>query len=232
MDEAAPGVDGFPKGMRVMGKGNGTYAQYTVVKADTLAPIPDALTYEQAAALPLVLLTGAQLIERAAKVQAGQRVLITGALGSVGRVAIYVARQKGAQVFAGVRASQRDEAAKLRVDAVVSLDDAKDLLHLHDLDVVADTVGGAVQGRVIKLLKDGGVYASVVGPPKESPGRGITVQALMSRPDASRLYELAEEVARGSLVIPIAATYPLEKIQEATERAERGAGGKVVLTVA
>lgn len=233
VDEAAPGVDGFPKGMRVMAKANGTYAEYTVVKANTLSPIPEGLSYEQAAALPLVLLTGTQLIERAAKVRAGQTVLVTGALGSVGRVAVHVARQKGAHVLAGVRGSQREEAAQLLVDAVVALDDEKDLGSFHELDVVADTIGGSVQARVIQLLKDGGIYASVIGPPKENPGRAIKVEAIMAQPDASRLYELADEVARGNLVIPIAATYPMEEIQEATRQAERGgAGGKIVLKVA
>jgi NADPH:quinone reductase-like Zn-dependent oxidoreductase len=233
VDEAAADVTGFPKGMRVMAKANGTYAQYTVVKADALAPIPDNLSYEQAAALPLILLTGAQLIERAAKVHRGQTVLITGALGSVGRVAVHVARQRGARVLAGVRASQREEAGRMAVDAVVGLDDEQDLSRHHDLDAVADTVGGPVQGRVIKLLKDGGTYASTIGPPKETPGRSIKVEAFMAQPDASRLYTLAGEVARGQLIIPIAATYPLEEIQAATRKAEQGgAGGKIVLKVA
>jgi NADPH:quinone reductase-like Zn-dependent oxidoreductase len=229
VDEAGEGVDGFAKGMRVMGKANGTYAQYTVAKADVLSPIPDGLSYEQAAALPLVLITGAQLIERAAKVKAGQTILVTGALGSVGRVAVHVARQKGARVLGGVRAVEREAAENLLANSVVALDVA----HFQELDVVADTIGGTVQSRVIKLLKDGGTYASVIGPPKENPGRGIKVEAIMAQPDASRLYELASEVARGNLTIPIAGAYPLEKIQEATKRAEGGgAGGKIVLKVA
>lgn len=233
VDEASPDVDGFPKGMRVMAKANGTYAEYTVVKANTLSPIPDNLSYEQAAALPLVLLTGAQLIERAAKLQAGQTIMVTGALGSVGRVAVHVARQKGARVLAGVRAAEREAAAQLLADEIVALDDEKELSQLHELDVVADTIGGTLQSRLIKLLKDGGTYASVIGPPSEDPGRGIKVEAIMSQPDASRLYELADEVARGALVVPIAATYPLEKIQEATQQAEQGrARGKIVLKVA
>lgn len=64
-------VTGFSKGQRVMGLANGTYAEFTTVKADILAPIPDRLSFEQAAALPLVLTTGAQLIERAVKPQPG-----------------------------------------------------------------------------------------------------------------------------------------------------------------
>ncbi len=233
VDALGEGTAGFEKGMRVMAKANGTYAEYTVAKADTLAPIPDALSFEQAAALPLVLLTGTQLIERAAKVQPGQTVLVTGALGSVGRVAVHVARAHGAKVIAGVRAAQKEKAATLGAAQVVALDNPKETIHLHELDVVADTVGGLVQEHTLKMLKDGGVYASVVGPPKQDPGRGIRVEAMMALSDASRLYELADEVARGSLVIPIARTFPLAQIQEATKLAENGgAGGKIVLTIA
>ncbi len=233
VDEAGPGVDGFAKGMRVMGKANGTYAQYTVAKADTLSPIPEALSFEQAAALPLVLLTGTQLIERAAKVQQHQTILITGALGSVGRVAVYVAKQRGARVIAGVRAAQIEEAATLGAHQVVALDEPKELAHLHELDCVADTVGGLVGEHAIKTLRDNGTYATVVEPPKHPPERGIKVEAMMAAPDASRLYELADEVARGGLRIPIDKSFPLEQIQEATTLAEKGhAHGKIVLTIA
>jgi NADPH:quinone reductase-like Zn-dependent oxidoreductase len=96
-------VNGFPQGMRVMAPANGTYAEYTVAKADVLAPIPDALSFEEAAVLPLVSLTGAQLIEGARKPEAGHTVLITGALGGVGRAAVHVARQYS------VRASDREK---------------------------------------------------------------------------------------------------------------------------
>ena len=232
VEQAGPGVVGFEKGMRVMGMANGTYAEYTTAKADVLAPIPEALSFEQAAALPLVLLTGTQLIERAVKVQAKQRILVTGALGSVGRVAVHIALQHGAHVIAGVRSNQLEEAAKLGAHEVVAIDDEKSLGHLHDLDAVADTVGGVVQARVLKTLRDGGVYGSVVGAPKHPPERGIRVEAFMAQPDASRLYELADEVASGRLLIPIAKTFPLSEVQEATKLAEGGhAGGKVVLVI-
>src|SRR5665213_2514955 len=120
-------VTGFSKGMRVMALANGAYAEYTVVKAEVLAPIPDALSFEQAGALPLVTLTGAQLIERAVKPKAGQTVLVTGALGGVGRAAVHVARQHGARVFAGVRASELDKAAELNVDEIIAIDDEKEI---------------------------------------------------------------------------------------------------------
>jgi NADPH:quinone reductase-like Zn-dependent oxidoreductase len=233
VDAIGEGAGGWSKGMRVMAKAGGTYAQYTVAKADTLAPIPDALSFEQAGALPLVLTTGAQLIERAAKIQPGQTVLVTGALGSVGRVAVHVAKAHGAKVIAGVKSSQKEKAAALGAQLVVALDDPKEMVHLHDLDAVADTVGGVVGEHALKTLRDNGIYATVVGGPKHPPERGIRVEALMSVPDASRLEELAFDVATGALHIPIAQTFPLEQIQEATRIAEKGGvGGKIVLTIA
>lgn len=232
VDEIGTGVGGWSKGMRVMALANGTFAEYTTAKADVLAPIPDALSFEQAAALPLVLTTGAQLIERAAKVQPGQTVLVTGALGSVGRTAVYVAKRHGARVIAGVKASQREEAAKLGADQVVALDIPEEFAHLHELDVVADCVGGPVGERAIKALRDNGVYATVVGAPAHPPERGIRVEPMAAVPDASRLAELAFDVVNGALEIPIAKTFPLAQIQEATRVAESGgAGGKVVITI-
>jgi NADPH:quinone reductase-like Zn-dependent oxidoreductase len=149
--------------MRVMGLANGTFAEYTTAKADVLAPIPEALSFEQAGALPLVLLTGTQLIERAVKIAAGQTVLVTGALGGVGRTAVHVALSRGARVIAGVRESQREEALKLAVERVVALDNEREMETVHELDAVADTVGGAMQTRILKTLKDGGVYGLLVG---------------------------------------------------------------------
>ena len=232
IDELGAGVEGWQKGQRVMAMANGTFAEYTTAKADTLSPIPDALTFEQAAALPLVLLTGAQLIERGARVQPGQTILITGALGGVGRSAVHVAKAHGARVIAGVKSSQKEEARKLGAAQIVALDDPNETVHLHELDIVADTVGGLVQQHALKMLADNGVYATVVGPPPQPPGRGIQVQVVSCVPDASRLSELAFDVATGALHIPTAKVFPLEQIQEATRLAEQGgAGGKVVLTI-
>ena len=228
--EAGRGVTGFPKGMRVMALANRTYAEYTVAKADVLAPIPDALDFQHAAALPLVTLTGAQLIERAIKPKAGQTVLVTGALGGVGRTAVHVARKHGARVLAGVRAAEKKEAAQLGADGVVALDDESELGDLHDLDAIADTVGGPTVALLLKALRSGGVLGSVLGEPKEAHNYDIRVEAFMATPDASRLYQLAEEAARGEFSISIARTMKLAEIQEAHRLAEQGhIGGKIVL---
>jgi NADPH:quinone reductase-like Zn-dependent oxidoreductase len=225
------GVTGFDKGMRVMALANGTYAELTTAKADVPAPIPDKLSFEQAAALPLVLLTGAQLIERALKVEPGWRVLVLGAVGSVGRSAVFVAQRHGGRVIAGVRASQVDEAKLLGVDQVISTDDEKQLEQLYDLDAVADTVGGATAARALKAIREGGVFGTVLAPP-DAAQDNVRLATMMAVPDASRLYELADEVARGELKIPIAKTIPLDQVQEAHREAENHPSGKIVLKAA
>ena len=224
-------VTGFPKGMRVMALANGTYAEQTVAKADVLSPIPDKLSFEQAAALPLVTLTGAQLIERAVKPERGWTVLVTGALGSVGRTAVYVARQHGARVLAGVRGSEIEKAEReLHVDGVVAIDDEAQIANLHDLDAIADTVGPPIIQRLLKSIRAGGVLGSVLGPPEGANKHDLRVEAMMAVPDASRLYQLADDVARGAFAIPIARTLPLSQIQEAHRLAEsHGTNGKIIL---
>ncbi|HWE85648.1 MAG TPA: NADP-dependent oxidoreductase [Terracidiphilus sp.] len=224
-------VSGFPKGMRVMALANGTYAEYTTAKADTLAPIPDALTFEQAAALPLVTLTGTQLIERAVKPAPGWTVLVTGALGSVGRTAVHVAGKHGARVLAGVRATECERALHdLKVESAVAIDDEHEIAKLVDLDAIADTVNGPTIRRLLKAIRAGGVLGSVLGAPETASGLDLRVSAIMAVPDASRLYQLAEDVARSEFTIPIARVMKLSEIQEAHRLAEHGGtGGKIIL---
>ena len=224
------GVTGFEKGMRVMALANATYAEYTVAKADILSPIPEALTFEQAAALPLVTTTGAQLIELAVKPTAGQTVLVTGALGGVGRAAVHVACRNGARVLAGVRASERNDAAKLEVDAVVAIDIEDEVGKLRDLDAIADTVGGQIVERLLKAIREGGVLGSVLGQPPGAKKYNIRVEAIMATPDASRLYQLADEAAKGQFSIPIDRVLKLERAAEAHRLAEaHEVKGKIIL---
>jgi len=229
--ETGRDVDGFPKGMRVMALTNRTYAEYSVAKADLLATIPEALSFEQAGALPLVTLTGTQLIERAVKPRAGQTVLVTGALGSVGRSAVHVAHKHGARVLAGVRAKEKEEAKKLSgVAEVVAIDNEEEIGSLHDLDAIADTVGGTTIQKLLKAIRKGGVLGSVLGTPEGAEKYDIRVEAFMAQPDATRLHQLADDAARGEFSIPIARTMKLAEIQEAHRLAEQGGvAGKIVL---
>jgi NADPH:quinone reductase-like Zn-dependent oxidoreductase len=231
--QVGEGVTGFTKGQRVMALANRTYAELTTAKADLLTVIPDGLDFEHAASLPLVAITGAQLIERAVKAQPGQTVLILGAMGGVGRTAVHVAKQHGAKVIAGVRKSQVEEAKKLGVEQVIASDDPNELSKLHGLDAVADTVGGNVATQALATLKKGGVFGSVLGAPKGADQYDVRVEAFMSQPDAPRLAQLAQDAAQGQFVIPIAEVLPLDDVRQAqTDAEQHKVEGKVVLKVA
>jgi NADPH:quinone reductase-like Zn-dependent oxidoreductase len=233
VDKIGDGVTGFTRFQRVMALAQRTYAELTTVKADALVPIPDKLDFEQAAALPLVVLTGAQLIERAIKIQRGQSVLVLGALGGVGRAAVHVALQHGATVLAGVRKAQLGEARKIGAHHTVAIDDDKELDRLRDLDAVADTVGGTTAEHALRTVKVGGVFGTVLGAPKNAADYNIRVASFIVQPDASRLHELAEDVARGNFAIPIAKTLPLSKVREAQREAQEGhPHGKIILRAA
>jgi NADPH:quinone reductase-like Zn-dependent oxidoreductase len=187
------------------------------------------VTGVEAAALPLVLLTGVQLIE-AIQPAKGDTVLVTGAAGSVGRAAVFAAKERGARVWAGVRASQRAEGAKVGADAVVALDDDAELAKLPAFDAIGDTVGGETIAKLFGAIKPGGVLGSTVGEPAGAKGRDFVVRAFTAHPDSAMLAKYAAAVAERKLVIPIAKKLPLASAAEAQTLAEKKhPGGKVLL---
>lgn len=228
--EIGAGVQGFAPGDRVMALGNNAYAELVVVKAEELTHVPEKLDVVEAAALPLVTLTGEQLISRGTKIQSGQTVLVAGALGGVGRSAVWTAKKAGAVVIAGVRKSQVKEAEGLRADQVLALDDAGAMGKLGLIDAVADTVGHETAEMLLGKVKQGGVFASVLGPPGNAKMHPtVKVEAVRVVPDAAMLKTLAEDVVAGRLVIPIDRMVPLAEADEAQAAAEKGGIGKVLL---
>ena len=118
-----PEVREFALGDHVFAWAFHTYAELCAVKTSVLARIPDGVDLIEAAALPLVTVTGNQLISVASGVEAGQTVLVSGAVGGVGRAAVRAAKDQGAIVIAGVRRKQLDAAKSIGADQVVALDD-------------------------------------------------------------------------------------------------------------
>lgn len=228
--EVGWGVTHFSVGSRVMGLVMGAYADFVVAPSDAWADVPAKMDLADAAALPLVLLTGAQLVEESIQPREGDQMLVTGALGSVGRVAVFAAKARGAMVWAGVHGAQRAEAAKLGAHGVVALDDDADLANLPPLDSIADTVGGATIAKLLVHVKPGGLIASVVGEPDGAKERGLRVQGMLAHTDPKRLAELAIAVAEGRLTIPITRRLPLSEAGKAQELAAHHPGGKILLT--
>ena len=179
--------------------------------------------------VPLALLTGAQLVEEAVRPQRGDVMLVTGAVGSVGRAAVFVAKMQGISVWAGVRTSQLAEASTLGADGIVALDNEFALANLPVLDSIADTVGGAVATKLLENLKSGGVIGTVVGEPIGAIDRGFVVRMIMAHPDATRLTALVDAVAAGKVRIPISQRLPLSEARRAQTLAEHHAGGKVIM---
>jgi NADPH:quinone reductase-like Zn-dependent oxidoreductase len=226
-----PGVDGFSVGDQVFAMADNTYAELCVVKAAILAKVPKGLDLIQAAALPLVTVTGNQLLS-ATGIKAGQTVLVVGAAGSVGRSAVFTAKQRGATVIAGIlkRQMQIEDAKTVGADRLVATDDDTAIANLPALDAIADTVGGRTAEKLISKVKPGGVYASVVQVPQNAAKYpSVKVVHVFSKFDRKTLEFMAEAVRDGKLVIPISQKLPLSEAAEAQAAAEKGGSGKILL---
>ncbi len=225
------GVTGFKLGDRVMAMTSKAYAEQVVVKATDLALIPENLDTVGAAALPLVVLTGQQLIMNGVRPERGWTVLISGAVGSVGRSAVFAAKQAGATVIAGVRRRQMKDAEAIEADRVIAIDDDSEVAKLSSLDAVADTVNHDTAQRLMEKVRKGGVFASVLGPPANAHLHPtVRVEAVATHPNAGTLRDLAEAVAIKKLIIPIDRVMPLAHAAEAQRLVEKGGIGKIVLS--
>ena len=224
-----PGVEGFSVGDQVFAMADNTYAELCVVKAAALAKVPKGLDLIQAAALPLVTVTGNQLMS-ATGINAGQTVLVVGAGGNVGRSAVFTGKQRGATVIAGVLKKQMDEVKTVGADQVVATDDDAAIVNLPPVDAVADTVGGRTADKLIAKVKPGGVFATVLAPPQSAPYYpSVKVVHVFSKFDRKTLEFMAEAVRDGKLVIPVSQKLPLSEAAEAQASAEKGGTGKILL---
>src|SRR6202034_1762626 len=168
-------VKHFKPGDRVLALSNATYAELVAVHDSDVTHLPDGVDLADAAAIPLVALTGEQLVRLATNVQKGQVVLVTGALGSVGRAAVHTAKKLGAQVIAGVRGKALDDARSLGVSGVLAIDDDEAIATFRFVDAIADTVGGEVAAKLIAKVKQGGSFGYTAVLP-ESAAQNPTVK--------------------------------------------------------
>jgi NADPH:quinone reductase-like Zn-dependent oxidoreductase len=225
-----PGVKEFSLGDRVLAWAYHTYAELCVVKVGLLAKVPEGLDLTGAAALPLVTITGNQLISAAGGVKPGQTVLVSGAFGSVGRAAVFTAKDREAVVIAGVLKKQLEAAKDLGADQVVALDDEAVMNAIAPVDVVANTVRGKTAELLLGKVKQGGVFASVTGAPDNATDyKSVTIVPYVSKQDAKTLRYMAEAARAGKLDIPIDRRLPLKDAVAAHAAVEKGGIGKVLL---
>lgn len=224
-------VKHFKPGDRVLALSNKTYAELVAVDDSDVTHLPDGLDLANAAAIPLISLTGDQLVRLATNVKKGQVILITGALGSVGRAAVHTAKKIGAQVIAGVRGKDLDVARSLGVSDVLAIDDDQAIENSPFVDAIADTVGGEVAAKLIARVKQGGSFGYTSVLPESAAPRNPTVKITRvgARPDASKVREFADDLRDGKFVLPIGRRMPLRDAAAAQVLGENGGVGKIIL---
>jgi len=231
--ELGYGTTGFTVGQRVFGLADwardGSLAEYVAVETRNLAPLPIDIDHTVAAALPISGLSAWQGLFDHGHLTAGQTVLINGAAGGVGSIAVQLAREVGARVIGSGRAGDRDRAAELGAHTFLDLDTEK-LEDAGEVDVVFDVIGGEVLTRSAALVRAGGTLVTIAEPPKTQPHDGRALFFLVE-PDRARLADLAARVRDGRLKPLVGAVLPLAEAAAAFAPGKR-IPGKTILQVA
>lgn len=228
--ELGYGTTGLSVGQRVFGLAdwtrNGTLAEYTAVEARNLAPLPTEIDHTVAAALPISGLTAWQGLFDHGRLTTGQTVLIHGAAGAVGSIAVQLAREAGARVIGTGRASDRDRALALGVDTFIDPQTEK-LEDAGEADVVFDVIGGDILDRSAALVRAGGTLVAIAMPPKVRPKDGRAVFFVVE-PDRARLADLATRLRDGRLKPVVGAVRPLAEAPAAFAPGERTPGKTII----
>lgn len=228
------GTTGPPVGTRVFGltdlHRDGAAAEYVAAEARDLAVLPDGIDHIVGAAMPMAGLTAWQALFRHGELRAGQSVLVHGAGGGVGSLAVELARDTGARVVASGRATARELALSLGAEAFVALDEQPFEDVVGQVDLVFDTIGGDVLARSAAVVAPGGALVSIAAPPPVKSVDGRAVYFIVES-DRAQLAEIAARVASGRLRPHVGAVYPLDETRAAFEAKQRGLPGKVVLRV-
>jgi NADPH:quinone reductase-like Zn-dependent oxidoreductase len=227
-------ADGFAPGMKVFGvTTSGGYAEYATASATAIAIKPEALSHEQAAALPVSGLTAWQALFDRGCLERGQTVLITGAAGGVGHLAVQLASHAGARVIGTGPARNREFVLSLGADEFIDYTHGEVADAVSGVDVALDTVGGATTASLLPALREGGTLVTIAYPPEQAPQEHrLWIRPLIMRPSAGQLARISELVASGSVRVEIAHQLSLADVQRAHALSESGhARGKIVLTV-
>jgi NADPH:quinone reductase-like Zn-dependent oxidoreductase len=244
VEEAGDEASGFSPGERVFGMPRFPAlarcdAEFVAVPAGHIAHIPDSLTDEQAAAMPLAGLTAWKALVEVAGVGEGDRVLIQAAAGGVGHLAVQIAKARGAHVFGTARADKHDFLRELGVDGPVDYTAGPIAEAVSDADVVVDTVSEDDAGLLESLatLRKGGRLVVIAGDLSDAVNdaasrQGKRASEMLVSPERSGLESLAALADEGRLRVIVEESFPLERAADAHKRLESGrVSGKLVLTV-
>ena len=195
------GTRGLTVGQRVFGltdwTRDGTLAEYTVVEARNLAPLPGDVDFTVGAGVAMTGLTAWQGLFEHGRLRAGRSVLVHGAAGAVGSMATQLAREAGAHVIGTGRAAGRQSALGFGAHEFVDLDNDT-LEDVGGVDLVFDVLGGDIQKRSAGVTRVGGTLVTVTGPPEARPADGLAIDFVVSS-DRAQLSEIAQRVRDGRL---------------------------------
>lgn len=213
---------------------DGANAEYVLAFANDVVRPPECLDYIHSAALPHVTLTAWQALYELANLSAGQTVLVHGAAGGVGHIAVQLAKLRGAHVI-GTASVNFDFLAKLGVDEAINYTMTRFEDTVKDVDVVLDTSGGETLERSWKVLKPGGILVSTIQPPSEEMAAAHNVRqgfVATAPPIGPTLTEVARLVDSQQLTPYVSTLLPLREIRRAHEMIEAKHNyGKLVLQV-
>ncbi|MGT2468106.1 NADP-dependent oxidoreductase [Mesorhizobium atlanticum] len=224
------GTTGLSIGQRVFGLSDwhrdGTLAEYIVMEARNLAPLPGDVDFAVGASLPISGLTAWQGLFQHGRLQAGQSVLAHGAAGAVGSFVTQLAREAGAYVIGTGRAADRQKALDFGANEFVDL--GNDTLEdVGGVDLVFDVVGGDIQKRSSALTRAGGTLVTVVGPAEARPAEGLAVDFVVES-DRAQLSEIVQRVRDGRLRTNIGKVSALDEAVATFNASERRTGKTVI----
>lgn len=237
--ELGEGVSGFTVGQAVYGQANalsgqGSFAEFTPVKAEQLGSKPTSIDFTTAAALPLTGVSAYQALVDHIDLQAGQKILIHGGAGGIGTLAIQLAKYLGASVATTASADEAGFVKSLGADTVIDYHSQDFSTLLKDYDAVYDTVGGETNKKSYQILKRGGALVSMVEQPDAVlvKQHDIHYTAQFTRVTTERLAKVAKLVDSGTLKAHVDKVFPLAEAAEALEYLKTGhPRGKVVIQV-
>jgi NADPH:quinone reductase-like Zn-dependent oxidoreductase len=228
--ELGYGTTGLTVGQRVFGLAdwtrNGSLAEYVAVEARNLAPLPADVDHMVAAALPISGLTAWQGLFDHARLTTGQTVLIHGAAGGVGSIAVQLAHEAGARVVGTGRSADRDTVLDLGAHTFLDLEGDR-WEDTGQVDVVFDVIGGDVLNRSAALVRPGGTLVTIAHPPAVRPSDGRAVFFVVE-PDRTGLADLARRLRDGRLRVRVGAVRPLTEAPAAFTSRQRVPGRTII----
>ena len=237
--EVGAGVEGFEVGQEVYGQANamsgeGSFAEFTPVKASQLGAKPHNTDFVAAAALPLTAVSAFQALIDTLHLGEGQKILIHGGAGGIGSLAIQLAKHLGAHVATTASPQDVDYVKQLGADEVIDYTTEKFEEKLHDFDAAYDTIGGDTYTRSFEVLKSGGQIVSMLEQPNEELAKQHNVTAFhqFTAVTPERLRGVTKLVEDGVLTPTVDRTFPLDEAPQAMDYLHTSHHrGKVVLKV-